>query len=252
MVDGYQPLTDSQWQVIELLLPVQRRRRLCLRQVFNALLYVCRTGCQWRALPSQFPPWTAVYYYFYRWQRLGLWQHLNTVVNALDRVAHGREPTPALACVDSQSVKLAPRIYEHRGLDAHKLVNGRKRQLLVDSGGRIWAAHVHAAHRHDSTGALALLPQRPWWARRLQLVLTDAAYRGRFAQHLLGLGLVQQISSRPPTQRGFVPLARRWVVERTFAWLACFRRVVVDYEFTPASHVAWLLLANITMSLNRV
>jgi len=103
------------------------------------------------------------------------------VVNALDRGAHGRELTPALACLDSQRVKLASRIYEHRGLEAHKLVNGRKRQILTDSGGRLWAAHVHAAHRHDSTGALALRPPRPWWARRLQLVLTDAAYRGRFA-----------------------------------------------------------------------
>jgi transposase len=167
-------------------------------------------------------------------------------------VAHGRAPTPALACVDSQRIKLAPRIYEHRSLNAHKLVNGRKRQILTDSGGRIWDAHVHAARRHDSTGALALLPHRPWWAHRLHFVLPDAAYRRRFAQHLLGLGLVQQISSRPPTQRGFVLLAQRWVVERTFDWLACFRGVVVDYKFTPASYVAWLLLADITMSLNRM
>ncbi|TYZ07587.1 transposase [Hymenobacter lutimineralis] len=107
----------------------------------------------------QFSPWTAVYY-FYRWQRLGLRQRLNKVINALDRMAHERTPTPALACVDSQSVRLAPRIYEHRGLGAGKLVNGRKRQILTDSSGRIWAAHVHAAHRHDSTGALAMLAHR--------------------------------------------------------------------------------------------
>ena len=152
MVDGYQPLTDSQWQVISLLLPMQRKRRLCLRQVFNALLYVCRTGCQWRALPAEFPAWTAVYYYFYRWQHTGLWPQLNAVLNQLDRVAQHQEATPAFACVDSQSVKLAPRIHEQRGLDGGKHVNGRKRQVLTDSNGRIWVAHVHAANAHDSRG----------------------------------------------------------------------------------------------------
>ena len=252
MVESYQPLTDSQWQVIALLLPVQRKRRLCLRQVFNALLYVCRTGCQWRCLPAQFPPWAAVYYYFYRWQKTGLWQQLNTVVNGLDRLREGRQPLPALACVDSQSIKLAPRIHEHRGLDGGKHVNGRKRQLLTDSGGRIWCAHVHAANGHDSPAARALLPQRPWWARRLRTVLTDQAYRGCFAQHLMSLGLQHEVASRPPSATGFVPVAKRWVVERTFAWLTGFRRLAIDYEYTPASHVSWLLIANITLGLNRL
>jgi transposase len=236
---------------MRLLLPVQRKRRLCLRQVVNAVLYVGRTGCQWRALPATFPPWTAVYY-FYHWQQSGRWQRLNHVLNVLDRLREGREPLPALACVDSQSVKLAPRICEHRGLDGGKHVNGRKRQILTDSGGRIWAAQVHAAHHHDSRGALPLLPGRTWWTQPLALVLTDAAYRGHFAQHLGTLGLRHQIASRPPTQQGFVPVAHRWVVERTFAWLACFRRLALDYEYTPASHATWLLVANLTICLNRL
>ncbi|MBC8084218.1 MAG: IS5 family transposase [Hymenobacter sp.] len=178
---------------------MQRRRRLCLRLVFDALLYVCRTGGQWRALAAEFPAWTTVYYYFYRWQKTGLWARVNTVLNGLDRLRDGREALPSLACVDSQSVKLAPRIFEHRGLDGGKLVNGRKRQFLTDSGGRIWAAHVHAANGHDSCGVLGLLPHRPGWAARLQTVLTDAAYRGRFADHLRGLGLRHQVASRSPT-----------------------------------------------------
>lgn len=251
MVDGYQPLTDSQWQVIRWLLPVQRKRRLCLRQVFNALLYVCRTGCQWRCLPTSFPPWPAVYYYFYRWQHQGRLQHLNTVLNVLDRLAHGRDALPSLACVDSQSVRLAPRIYEHRGLDGGKYVNGRKRQILTDSGGRIWSAHVHAANGHDSLAACALLPLRPWWGRRLHTVLTDQAYRGHFAQQLAQLDVAHQLASKPPSTRGFVPVAKRWVVERTFAWLTGFRRLAIDYEHTPTSHLTWLLLANITLCLNR-
>ena len=252
MVDSYQPLTDSQWQVMASLLPVQRKRRLCLRQVVNAVLYVCRTGCQWRALPTTFPAWTAVYYYFYQWQRTGRWQRLNQVLNVLDRLREGRQALPSLACVDSQSVRLAPRIVEHRGIDGGKCVNGRKRQILTDSAGRIWVAHVHAAHQHDSGCGPALLPQRSWWMARLLTVLTDQAYRGRFAQHLAGLGLRHELASRPPSATGFVPIAQRWVVERTFAWLTNFRRLALDYEFTPASHATWLLVANLTICLNRL
>jgi transposase len=253
MVECYKPLTDSQWQVIEALLPMQRRRRLSLRHVFDAVLYVCRTGGLWRALPAQFPPWTAVYYYFYRWQKTGLWRRLNAVLNSLDCLREGRELLPSLACADSQSVKLAPRIFEHRGVDGAKHVNGRKRQILADSGGRIWAAYVHVAQAgtRQSRGArLAVAP--PVGAQRLQTVLTDAAYRGRFAHHLRRLGLSHSVASRPPTAQGFMPVARRWVVERTFAWLACLRRLAINYEYTPAIHATWLLVANITICLNRL
>lgn len=174
------------------------------------------------------------------------------MLNALDRLYDGRDALPSLVCVDSQRVQLAPRIFEHQGLNWDKHVNGRKRQILNDSGGRIWAAHVHATNGHGSRGALGLLPHRPWWAARVQLVLTDAAYRGRFADHLREPGLPYQVVRRPPTQRGLVPVAQRWVVERTFAWPARFRRTAMDYEYTPASHAGWLLLANITMCLNRL
>lgn len=256
MVDGYQPLTDSQWQVIAPLLPLQRKRRLCLRHVVDALRYVCRTGCQWRSLPAYFPPWSAVYYYFARWQADGTFQRLNEAGNRVDRLARTRPPTPSLALVDAQSVKLAPRLNQQRGLDAHKRINGRKRQVLCDTGGRIWQVVVHAASGHDSRAAQPLLPRgdqlRPAWASRLRTVLTDRAYQGRFAQQVQALGWRHQVTSRPPSAvRGFVPVAKRWVVERTFAWLNCFRRLVVDYERTPASHVAWVLLANLTMTLQR-
>lgn len=252
MVDSHQPLTDSQWQVIAPLLPLQRKRRLCLRQVLDALRYICRTGCQWRTLPA----WSAVYYYFRRWQTTGLLHQLSEAANRADRLAAQRPPTPSLALVDAQSVKLAPRLNQQRGLDAHKRVNGRKRQVLCDTGGRIWQVVVHAANGHDSRAAPALLPRvdqlRPAWASRLRTVLTDRAYRGQFARHVQALGWQHQLASRPPSaQRRFVPVAKRWIVERTFAWLNYFRRLVLDYERTPASHVAWVLLANLTMTLRR-
>jgi transposase len=163
---------------------------------------------------------------------------------------------PSLALVDAQSVKLTPRLAQQRGLDAHKRINGRKRQVLCDTGRRIWRVVVHAANGHDSRGAQPLLPTHnqlhPAWASRLRSVLTDKAYQGRFAQQVQALGWQHQVASRPPTvTRGFVLLAQRWVVGRTFAWLNCFRRVVMDYERQPASHMAWLLVANLTMSLRR-
>jgi len=252
MVESYQPLTDSQWQVMARRLPVHRKRRHCLRQILDAVRYICRTGCQWRCLPGCFPPWSAVYYYFRRWQRTGLWQTLNEVVNQADRVAAGRAPTPSLVCLDSQSVRLAPRIFEHRGLDGGKHVNGRKRQIITDVEGRILACRVHAANGHDGVEALALLPARPRWGQRLRTVVTDKGYRGRFARHLSRLGLAHQVGSRPPTARGFVTVTKRWVVERTFAWLTGFRRLVIDYEFTPRSHETWLLVANLSLCLSRL
>ena len=252
MVDGYQPLTDSQWQVRAPLLPLQRKRRLCLRQVLDAVRYICRTGCQWRSLPAGFPAWTAVYYYFRRWQRNQTWVQLNEAVNRTDRAAAQRAPLPSLVCVDSQSVKLAPRIFEHRGTDGGKRVNGRKRQLVTDVDGRIFACRVHAANGHDGVQAKVLLAKGLSWGGRLQTVVTDKGYRGRFAGHLRTLGLAHQLGSRPPAARAFVPVAKRWVVERTCAWLNYFRRLAIDYEFTPASHETWLLIANSTMCLNRL
>jgi transposase len=256
MVAGYQPLTDSEWQIISAHLNLRRKRRYPLRQVLDAVRYGCRTGCQWRCLPISFPPWSLVYYYFARWQADGTWHRLSQASNRADRQARHRPPTPSLGLVDAQSVNLAPRLGQQRGLDAHKWVNGRKRQVLCDTGGRIWRVAVHAANGHDSRAAQPLLPPRqglrPAWASRLRIILTDKAYRGRFTRQVQALGWQHQVASRPPSkERGFVPVAKRWVIERTFAWLKCFRRLAVDYERSPASHEAWLLVANLTMSLRR-
>ncbi|RRB09832.1 IS5 family transposase, partial [Larkinella knui] len=147
MITQFNELTDTQWQVIENYLPTQRKRRLCLRQVTNAIFYILRTGCQWRNLPVCYPHWQAVYYYFTKWKREGCLNRLNQALNRRDRITQGREPTPSLICVDSQSVKLAPLLSEQRGIDAAKKVNGRKRQIIVDTGGRLWNVYVHAANQ---------------------------------------------------------------------------------------------------------
>jgi transposase len=253
VADVYQPLTDCQWQVITALgiLPhPDRKRRHALRDVVTAIWYVCRTGCQWRALPSPYPPWPAVYYYFRRWQQDLIWQQLNTALNQRDRQREQRAAEPAMICVDSQSVKLLPCIYEARGLDGGKHVNGRKRHIAVDTGGRIWCAHVTAANVADSVGGEELVVAFP--RERLAKVLTDAGYRGAFAQAVEAQQLVFEVASRPPTEQGFVPIPFRWVVERTFSWLNWYRRLVHDYDFTTKSHETWLLLANCALCLNRL
>ncbi|ADB40828.1 transposase IS4 family protein [Spirosoma linguale DSM 74] len=173
---------------------------------------------QWRNLPNQFPHWQAVYYYFDQWKTDGTLERINRALNQLDRTQEEREALPSVFCVDSQSVKLAPMICEYRGLDSHKKVNGRKRQLLVDTGGRLWAAHVHAANDGDGPAALALISDILWYGDRVEKVFGDGSYGGVFAKALAGWGLAFERAARPESAQGFVPVAKRWVVERTIAW----------------------------------
>lgn len=162
MVERYQPLTDLPWQVIAPLRPEHGNRRLTLRHVLGAVRYLCRTAYQWRSVPRSFPAWTAVSYYFRRWQGNHTWSRLHEAVNRADRVAARRDLVPPLICGDSRSVKLAPRIFEHWGLDSGKRVTGRKGQVATDVEGRIFAGHVHAANGPDGPVAAAhLLPTRP-------------------------------------------------------------------------------------------
>ena len=170
-------------------------RRLCLRRVLDAVRYVYRTGCQWRALPAVFPAWTAVYSCFRRWQP-AVWARLNEALNRADRPAADRAATPSLVCVDSQSVRLVPRIFEHRGTDGGKHINGRKRPIITGVEGRIFTCYVHAANGHDGTAATrGLLPQRPAWGVRRVTVLNDNGCRGSFAAHLQALGLRHELAS---------------------------------------------------------
>ena len=152
MVTQFNELTDSQWEVIKEFLPIQRKRKLDLRTVVNGILWITRTGCQWRNLDeSRFYKWQAIYYYFRKWTLDGTFEIINRVTNYVARKKMRKAHSdPSLACIDSQSIKLAPRIIEERGIDGGKRINGRKRQILVDSQGLVWAVYVHAANIHDS------------------------------------------------------------------------------------------------------
>jgi transposase len=252
MTKQFEELTDTQWAAISPFLNLKRKRSINLRAVVNALLYMTRAGCQWRNLPVNFPNWRAVNYYFECWKRDGTLVAMNDRLNMDDRISEGRMATPSLLCVDSQSVKLSPMIFEERGIDNNKKVNGRKRQILVDTGGRLWRAVVHAANRHDGPGGKPLLDQVSAFDGRLEKILGDDAYNGVFAEATHQHGLVFEKASRPESKKGFVPIAKRWVVERTISWTNVFRRIVKDYEYSVESSATWLILANMTIMLQRI
>lgn len=245
-------LTDGQWEVMKQFVNWQRKREIDLRDVMDAILWITRTGTQWRNLDSQFPKWRAVYYYFDKWSKNGALEKMNMALNSIERLQLNREPCPSLGLIDSQSVKLVPMIYEHRGIDGHKRINGRKRHLLVDVLGRIWKTEVHAANIHDSPGGVALLEDLKSNMPRLEKILTDKSYRKTFEKAVKNLDINFEVPVRKDGVKGFVVEAKRWVVERTLAWLNYFRRTVVDYEHTPRSAKSFLILANISMVIWRI
>ena len=253
MTTQWQPLTDYQWAAISPFFNLQRKRKHDLRQILDVILWLLRTGCQWRNLPPGWPHWQAVYYYFDQWKGKGTFEQINAALNQLDRLHKNRQADPSVLCIDSQSVKLSPMIDNYRGTDAHKRINGRKRTFAVDTQGRLWVADVDAANQADGQLGKQLIPSILWRVgARLEKVFGDQAYNGIFADELAGWSIDFEKASRPESARGFVPVAKRWVVERSIAWTNFFRRVTKDYEHTVSSSVNWLYLANIQIMLQRI
>ena len=251
-------LTDEQWSFLESLIPRAakncRPRTTDMRELVNALFYLNRAGCPWRMLPRDFPPWETVYHDFEGWRINGTWARIVKTVRKRVRVAAGHKPTPSVGSIDSQSVKLGGP-GEQQGTDGGKLVQGRKRHIVVDTMGLLLAVVVTAANVDDAKGAKAVLDQLAAQDfPRLALLWADHKYHNDDLEGWLTANrrFTIEVVSRPKGRRGFVLLPRRWVVERSLAWLGRFRRNSKDYERLTESSVVMIQISMIQLMVHRL
>ena len=231
----------------------RRPRERDLRTIVDAILYLLWTGCQWRALPREFPPCSTVQGYFYRWRDDGTWHRINARLVARARHKQGRNLIPSAGIIDSQSVPTTES-GGPRGIDAGKRIKGRKRHIVTDTEGFLLALRVHEANIQDPHGAVPLLRSLRQAFPELRHIFADRVYRGeQLLNAIADCGpWTIEIVQRPPGVKGFQLLPRRWVVERSLAWLGRSRRLAKDFEATIASATAWVLLANLRLLSRRL
>ena len=254
MQTKFTELTDSQWEVIEKFVSHHKPRKHSLRTMVNAILWITRTGCQWRNMESKYPAWESVYYYFSIWTKNGTWNNMLRQLVQLERKRQGREAKPSMVSIDSQSVKSVGFIPEKtKGVDGGKKIKGRKRHIIVDALGLLLAIFVSRADMHDGEGGVEILWQLDEQSERLALIRGDGSYGGMFKEMAEGIyGWQVETTQRPPSEKGFVPQKGRWPVERSFGWLNFFRRLAKDWEKTTESAQSFVQLAFITVILNRL
>ena len=225
-----------------------------MREIVNAIFYILRSGCAWRMMPHDLPPWQTVYGYFRTGRKDGIWEMMNDALREAVREENGREAEPSAGIIDSQSTKTTE-VKGERGDDSNKKVKGRKRHIMVGVLGLLLAVVVHKASIQERTGAKLLLQRAALKGfKRLELIWADGGYSGQpmidWVWRLAGW--VFQVIKRTEETVGFVVLPRRWVVERTFAWLGRYRRLSKDYEQLPETSEAMIYAAMVHIMLRRL
>jgi putative transposase len=252
-------LNDLQWEQIEPFIPNARHggrpRTTDERQIMNAILYVLRAGVQWRMLPREFPPWQTVYRYFRDWQKRGVFRRMQRYVYELTRICWNRETSPSAIVIDSQSVKTG-KAGGKRGYDGGKKVKGRKRHVITDTLGYLVDVVVTPANVHDVHGARKVLTKaKRWLKKKPKVVFADKGYQGEpLAKWVRDeIGAQMQTSNNPAmVAKKFIPMKKRWVVERQFAWFGDYRRLDKDHERQMAHSTAFLRLSMVSFMLRQI
>lgn len=251
-------VSDAEWELVRPHVDVRAKTRpqrtVDLRIVLHARLYKVRTGCQWRLLPRGFPPRSTVSYYFQQWAKKGVLMRINDILRQQVRtVLEGRNADPSAGVIDTQSVKSTEVGGPERGVDGGKKVNGRKRHLLVDTLGLLITVIVHAANLSDGHGARRVLEGTQQRGIQLKKIWADQTYRGDLRAWMADAHLGDlEIVERLPGQKGFQVQPRRWVVERTHAWMGRNRQLSKEYDVNPTSSEGWIYLASIRLLIRRL
>jgi putative transposase len=244
-------VSDNQWQIISIYLDTDRNRKYDLREIVNAILYVVKTGCQWRMLPGDFPPWKLVYYYFSVWKKASIFEMLQESLVEKLRVKHGKKEEPTVGIIDAQSVKNTLVSCENKGFDAGKKIKGIKRHIIVDTLGLVLAVVIQNASVQDRDGAVDVINKLMESWKKVIKIFADGGYRGQLIKTIKTKFTIELEIIKRDELHTFKILPKRWIVERTFAWIDTNRRNSKNYERRNDTSVAMVHLSAIRIMLNR-